>query len=454
MTHDEDSRSWYRPTWEMELIISGALIVTLFQIPQLVDDTFNRIVTHVSRDVIMLPVMGYVVIRYIINALIATFLVHFFVRSFWVGLLGLERVYPDGIDWKKLPLGPVITAFYREKLPDVTTLRRQTDHLASSLFSILFIFLINIFWLGMVSFCALPLSWFLHAVIFTSTPLGTVFLRTLLVVFVAVYVPALVASMADARAKKALDKGKEEPLSEGVARLMTRAYKLAYYGSLSFMTAPALIVFKSHISKLRMAIAIAALSILFPVTLVVGMLMSEGKIKLESYVYFPNEPQELGMLPDFYEALGEPDINFEGPTIQGDVIRDPYVRLFLPFNATSDNDIVSEICPDLPKFRDDGLVFGDSDEGNDDGERNKKTMACLAGLYEIELDASPLTDLDFVFYTHPETAIRGLLTYIDVRRLPQGKHVLRIAKRKSKRQREKKNEDETARRLYWIPFWL
>lgn len=450
MKDDQGSSSndWVRPTWEIELIISGALIVTLFQMPQVVNSTFQNQIIHVSRDIILLPVLVFVVCKYVINALIATFVVHFFVRSFWVGILGLERAYPDGIQWEKLPLGPLFMPFYRASVMDLTRLKEQADRLASMLFSVLFIVLPSFAWLSLLGLVCVPISMLLKSLMFHSAALDDVYKGTILSLMAIIMLPGMACSIWDNRLKKS---GREPSPHSRAFRLARLFMKLGFYVTLGFMTAPAILVFKTHMSKIRMVVCVVALAVFFPLTLIVDVMLISDEFKLESYVFFPHDAGEYGMSFQHYENLKQEGEKPRWPTIQSDVIRDDYLRLFLPFRAVDGNYVVREHCPDLMPFREDGLIIGERDE-SEDPEHVKRVLACLSGLYEVSVDDREL-DLDPTFFTHPETAVRGLIAYVDVRDLSPGRHLLTVKRPKSRREREKDRDDAT-HHAYLISFWI
>ncbi|MEO1086188.1 MAG: hypothetical protein AAFY88_18265, partial [Acidobacteriota bacterium] len=128
-----------RRTWEMELLISGAVVFALFQVPSALENGFQRLMVPLSRGQEFAMSFAFVYTKMIVIVLIAAFLLHLGTRAFWVGLIGLRSVYPDGIDWDEVHDGPLWKKILQE-MPDLSDLAEMTDRLASQIFSFAFLF--------------------------------------------------------------------------------------------------------------------------------------------------------------------------------------------------------------------------------------------------------------------------------------------------------------------------
>ncbi|MCD4654180.1 hypothetical protein K8T06_09605 [bacterium] len=78
-----NNKNTLRPIWEMELFISGAVIIGLFQLPQLADQSFNSVLPHLSKQTFFMTFLIYYLAKLSINSLIGAFLLHFTVRSLY-----------------------------------------------------------------------------------------------------------------------------------------------------------------------------------------------------------------------------------------------------------------------------------------------------------------------------------------------------------------------------------
>src|SRR5690606_27263261 len=68
-------------------------------------------------------------------ALIATFLVHLTARAYWVALVGIASVYPDGIRWDKYVGGPIAKRELQRQIPSVPALVERADNMSSLVFA-------------------------------------------------------------------------------------------------------------------------------------------------------------------------------------------------------------------------------------------------------------------------------------------------------------------------------
>ena len=91
-----------RVTSELELIIAGALLFGLLTVPGRIDAWYASVRPHVAGDLHMAYFLGYYYLMLIAYTLIATFCVHIGARAYWVGLMGLQSVYPEGPDWARV----------------------------------------------------------------------------------------------------------------------------------------------------------------------------------------------------------------------------------------------------------------------------------------------------------------------------------------------------------------
>ena len=99
-------------TYDIELLISGALVFGLSNAPGAMDRLFDRWAARL--DGLASPAATYLYLygQMIVYSLLATFVAHLCLRGYWIALLGLESVWSDGWNWDRLGLGP----FTRERM--------------------------------------------------------------------------------------------------------------------------------------------------------------------------------------------------------------------------------------------------------------------------------------------------------------------------------------------------
>jgi hypothetical protein len=85
-------------SWSAELIISGAAIYGSFQLPWLLNNLINFCLLNFSDDILDILYLVFTYLTFTITILMVNFVMHFVLRSLWVGLIGLTSVFPQGIN--------------------------------------------------------------------------------------------------------------------------------------------------------------------------------------------------------------------------------------------------------------------------------------------------------------------------------------------------------------------
>ena len=98
-TTTENSNNWLQKlkneSWEAELLVSAIAIFGTFQLFKVIDFITNMFINLLSPDQYYI---GYFITFFgliAISILAAMFVIHFFLRAYWVGLVGFNSVFPD-----------------------------------------------------------------------------------------------------------------------------------------------------------------------------------------------------------------------------------------------------------------------------------------------------------------------------------------------------------------------
>ena len=124
------------PTWEMELLISGASVFTLVQLAGQMNTELLllqiRLHDH-HMSALAFPLFLYAKVA--VMCLTATFLLHLVLRTYWVGLIGLDSVFPGGPRLEHMKYGRYYKAHLAEHMrDDPATLIERTDNRATVVF--------------------------------------------------------------------------------------------------------------------------------------------------------------------------------------------------------------------------------------------------------------------------------------------------------------------------------
>jgi len=430
-----------RQTWELEMLISGALVFALLQLPSAVDQAYERLDPHLADGLAGALFIVHYYTKLALYTLSASFLVHLAARAYWVGLIGLEAVFPRGVRWEKVSSGPIGRRLYEQRLPSLPALITRTDDFCSMIFSfsflIVFVFVISIVWAGLLGLLAFGIS----RLLFGGERLAEVF-RALLLLLV---LPYLAATLLDKVAG-----GKMDPAGRP-ARIL-RAVNAFYYRALLMdVYGPIMMILFSNVRKKVMypiftAAFVGVLGLFFLSEMTRG-----GRLSMSSDVYMPGTAGEREVSPAYYENLRPEDEVFRmEPSIQSDVVVDPYVRLFIPYYPRRDNPALARRCPGVRPLREAGLSLQRRNAGAPPAGASAAVLRCLADLHRVSLDGRPLPGLELHFSTHPKTGVRGILGYIPVAGLPRGSHLLRV----EAVPRPEARKGDPPPDPYLIRFWL
>jgi len=466
-------RELTRPTWELELIISGAVIFALFQLPPLIDQKFYSLTTHVSENYWLLFFMGYYYLKIITYVLITSFFLHITARAYWAGLIGLHSVFPKGVDWTKIKYGPVSKSLYQKILPSLPKIIDKSEKFCNLIFSfsfgIIIIFCSSIFYAVGITLLSIIIS--------NSFFDGRHVMLFFYLAFLLIIGPALVASLVDKLFEK---RAKRSKIIDSAIRTVLKFY---YYMFLVPLIGPINLTFFSNIKK-KVISSIFILVIASPVVFffINDSLMTKYDILLQSYLYFPEEMDQFGIHYKYYEdSRPEDKLYSRVPSIQSEIIQDPYIKLFIPYSPKKHNPKLEKLCPKTASIRGEGFVPLLAGQEEPTEEQIRAAMDCLSRLFIVYLDEKQCDHLEFLFYRHPKSDLHGIVTYIPVDSLPKGRHMLHIQEiaadqEKStedrKNQTDKKDSDsreddkdrtdktgEDSRKEdkpvdYYIPFWL
>lgn len=383
-------------TDELELIISSLTIFALFSIPGWLFDRLADSYMHLSTSLIIAGTLGTTLLAGASYGLAACFVVHLMARAYWVGLIGLRTVFPAGINWSKTPgLGPLSRQYYRDTLPDLDTVIRSTDKLASSLFAVISMLTLIVLWFGTIMVTVLVVSGAIGARFgLTNAGLGAGTLA-LLVVFLGA--PVLVYLL-DAQLASRVPRLCDSRVFQGLVRLLRRIASLAYPQRL---VVPVQLTLQSNTRPVAFYIAL----ILSIVVIVVV-----GNVRQAAWRNFTisNEFQYLdindvrdGFRSTYYEDMPSSLDRLRGwPRIDSFNQSGSFVRLFLPYQPLRDNLVLDQLCGGA--------------------EETAERVDCLRQLWSVSIDGKPVPMASFEPAERADLGMRGLIGLVPLSGLEPG----------------------------------
>ncbi len=417
------------PTWEMELLVSGATVFGLMQLPSLADRLLFGFYNASNFAVASLTPSLWIYVKFSLLTLIATFVVHLCLRGYWVALVGLNSVYPQGFRWDRMKtkLGPHYLQTSRELAGDIGTLIERADNRASIVFGLGF---------GMAMMMLMPMVLVtgMMAVAWLYDALGgdgfdALKASALLVALVFLAFGVLVYWDRSKGAGIAMD-------SPGGRRL--RGF-FRFYARLGFDRAnnPLITLFSSNEGNRRTATIIGF--VMFAVMGVVVWQAVGDRLgwSVGDFAGLPDDVQSATdtVLPQHYASQRGTAVRLAPlPHIPDPVVRGDYLRLFVPYLPMRHNEAMQLRCPQALAAT------------GDDAQRGR--LDCLEAMHAVALDGRPL-DIHFDAAEDPTTGQRGMIAMIPVHALDRGRHELTV----QRTPRSDRKADDPAPKPYVIPFW-
>ncbi|MEM6878966.1 MAG: hypothetical protein AAF544_10430 [Bacteroidota bacterium] len=93
-------KSLERTSWQIEILISGGLVLTLYHLPGKINESLLGAFLHTDFNTALLVI--FIAAFVVSKALLIGFGVNLFLRAIWLALLGVHFAYPKGIDYERL----------------------------------------------------------------------------------------------------------------------------------------------------------------------------------------------------------------------------------------------------------------------------------------------------------------------------------------------------------------
>jgi hypothetical protein len=428
------------PTWELELFLSGAFVFAMLQLPGLIEQIFVALEPHTTDTATYVLFMGVLYGKAIAFTLVVMFLVHLVARAYWVALLGLQSVFPKGIRWDEMKVGPIGREVYKGFVPDIGRVIAKLDNFCSIIFSvgllIVFVFVYSTLLGGVIGGVSYGL-----ALAFTHGQNMRYFFFTMMFIFVAIPTSASL-----------IDKKKGASFAPGSRghRTLRGMMRFAFMFNAMRVTGPMMWTLMTNVGRAKSIVFLyVSLSALILVS-IADRLAQSDRLSINSYDFI-GASRAHAVNNRFYESQRSPGKSYaRAPSIQADIIKDPYVKLFIPYSPIRDNAAIAKACPTLEPIAGRGLQIG-ADVPLPDSVITP-VLACIARMHAVTLDSVPRPDVEFSFYEQPATGVKGVVAYIDVDSL-HGRHVIGVLPTPPAEAPKDSARRADSRRPTLIPFW-
>lgn len=397
--------------WELELLIAGAVVFAMMQVPGQLDAWFRGLEPRLSMSAFQVVYLVYTYGKIIAYTLIGAFLLQLSARAYWVGLIGVEAVFPHGARWDADRYGPVTREVMRERT--TSTLQSLIDR-ADRFASLIFGFTFTVVMILVVGIGLTGLLWALAYGISRVALGGEHHLEVFGVLLLALFLPSLVLWAADRTVGTRLRPG-------GWPHRVLRAGIVGtYWLNLTWLYGTVMSTLFSNLPKRTASLVMFGVPFGFMALLLVQGALGKA-LGLDGPAYLPDEAGRRGVRYVYYESQRVPsELYRNAPSIQSDIVREPYVRLFIPYNTRLLDRVIERRCPWVRPFEDSGGANG---AGVADDAAMDAVLRCWSSLQRVTLNGRPLQP-SYRFSTNPETGMRGIVAYLPTAGLPRGENVL------------------------------
>ncbi len=418
------------PTFELEMLVSGAVLVGLFQLEGALDGLVARWLPHLALAGMLGLTMLATYVRGAIFALIGCFITHLALRGYWVALVAVNSIFPSGVRWERAKeTGPISRALLQARLRPLGAFAARYDNAASLVFATGFILALS----SLSSIAMLAIGVVLYGVARAlHVPRPEI---VVLAVITCLMLASVVGALVDYRAGHRLG-----PRQTGVVRRASYLFQRLQPASLASL----IYVVRTNVdARVAYGVGLAGLALAL-----VGAIAAQPSLTGSSlpnsgaYQFFADESGSRSVHAHFYDALrGDEPASLRAPSIQNDIISDPYIRLFIPYVPSRHEAALAGACPGLaPAPAADTLG-----ESAADAAADVRILRCAVLVHRPALDGRRLDSLGFHFFSDPRTNRRGFRMLIPTAGIATGEHRITVWPAPA--------PGQAAAAPYEIPFW-
>lgn len=414
------------PTWELELLISGATVFGLMQLPDPLNRALVVLMNGNEQVIVELIRTVSIYLQFSLIALIITFIFHLLARAYWVAMVGMYSVYPKGILWDKSSSGgPAYREYGKNEMGSMPDLIDRADNRATQIFGLGF----GMAMAMMVASGIVGLMIIIMMIVQITNGDLDKWSTGLWIGVGGIILPFFVAYLVDYYFGEKL----KASGNDGWIKKIYGIYREIGMGN---GANPVISLYTTNEGAKKTSVMMGV--IMVPLMLGIGAFTSTRGVSIDNGAYDALPKSQLGaeqvMRPEYYlSSRGDEFSTTLVPYIETSVVESDYLRLFIPYQPSRFNQFLKKQCPE-------SLVRKAANEG--------QGLNCLSRYFAIQIDAQAVAQ-PLLAATDPETGQRGMLMMIDTRKLSAGQHQLKIKSVPRDSDGEKKEEVK----FHVIPFW-
>lgn len=422
-------------SWQLELLISGFAIFGLFtSIPQI-----EQYLLAANFDKRLTETLFWFALKICCWILIFNLLIHVILRGLWIGALGLRYVSGD-IDYKELNYSPKFTKFLQKRIGSFDKYIATLENYCSILFAISF--LLIFYFLACITFIVsiLLIVFFVIDPEVNNGPFETTknIIGGILIFFILF---GAFLTFIDFITQGFLKKKK------WISRFYFPLYRFYSVITFSFLYRPLVYNFLDNKFGRRLSF------ILVPVFVIVLFSFSLH-YRSSNYLSINKSSSQNYANPNNYEDLLQNNSDFvKIAAIPSKIITTPYLKVFMLFKQNVENRLF-RFNKDLKPIKDLRGLESELTFTTGSSQRiNYKKRDSLLKIYfktfnevhDVYINDKKYSS-DFIATTNQNKKL-GFETYLNIKKLKEGKHLLKITRK------QKRKKDTVKYALVKIPFW-
>lgn len=433
MNSESDKRKtpkWLRrlekESWQAELLISGLALYGTLYLPEFCYWLSDTLIDWLPVDYYL---AGYAISFFYlfgISILTTFFIMHFILRAYWVGLIGLNSVYPDGYKIEGGFYSEIYSRKVAESIPTIRESIQTVDKQCSTMFSGAFVF--------MLMYGTMAITFSLLMIIYMLT--NDFIPRIVWIIFAALFVILLfVVAVFGIMGKSEKFRNNE--------KLQNNFFRLSFiFGNFitPFVYKPLNQIMFTWQSNAKNASS--GLKVMLPFFLIsMGLSMfylskSNIDIMIRKGAGDKTHIHQNTLYANNYLDQYHEDQNIFVPVIDSDIIEVPYVKLFIPI-LENESYLREDLCGEYEKNesieRDENRIL-----------KRQFFLDCINKYIKIDINGENYK-ADFLVHDHTQNNRRGVLCYIPSEQLAIGKNTFKVEKFK--------NLENEIYESYNIPFY-
>jgi hypothetical protein len=385
-------------SWNVELFISIGFIFIFLRLPQQTLNLTTYITTYYGAF-ISLGILSWI-IQMAVSILPIGFIAHLVFRGIWIGLVGFSYVFPEGIESSKLNFPEKYNRVILKSKSPI-----QNIILLENVCSLIYTFTFLLFFIFIAVFNYILISGICLEIINNNFGYGLLF-QTVRLIFLFIGIAYAFDFITAGLLKKNRFFSKIFYPFYKVISIITfsRLYRTQYYTLIT------------RFNKLWVSLVLFIIIFLYLISFYFFNIKTDKRVLYSNT--FHNE--FLIVADNYYENLIPEDKLISVASIQSDIIKDNYLKLFISHSRFWEYEFTKDELEKITNSIDSLEVYGGKTE------TYKYVVEKYNELYNVYLDDSLLENIDWLFYKHPKTVAGGIITYLNISDLSNGHHQIKI----------------------------